>query len=255
MSPFYRKAVAMQQEFCNYAPTSFFVDLAMVNHRSDPAQAAAFIKRERGKRGWSTIVLADYARAIARREGSTMKLTQQSVSGFEQGDAKKMPEWFRYVEMAFQEGAPAESQDTDRRDELIYIRQVDIRYAMGDGASIDDYPSLMLVPFNLEFIRRLTRAPAERLFLASGIGNSMEPTLLKDDLVLIDTSESTSSFGDLLWAFEYAGSGYIKRLRRVKREGKEAMEILSDNPAIPTMIAEPSDIHIVGKVAWIARSM
>jgi len=227
----------------------------MTSHRSDPAAAAAFMKRERGKRGWSTTNLADYARAIARREGSAAKLTQQTVSGFEQGDAKRMPEWFRYVEMAFEEGAPAAAQDTSPRDDVVYIRQVDIRYAMGDGAAIDDYPSVSLVPFNLGFIQRLSRAPVERLFLASGIGNSMEPTLLKDDLVLIDTSETRSTFGDLLWAFEYAGAGYIKRLRRVKREGKEIVEILSDNAAVPPMVADPGDIHIVGKVVWIARSM
>jgi phage repressor protein C with HTH and peptisase S24 domain len=227
----------------------------MTTHRTDPSAAASFMKRERRKRGWSTIQLADYARAIARREGSAIKLTQQSVSGFEQGDAKRMPEWFRYVEMSFEEGAPAKEQDTSARDDVVYVRQVDIRYAMGDGTAIDAHPPISLVPFNLEFIRRLSKAPVEQLFLASGIGNSMEPTLLKDDMVLVDTNETRSTFGDLLWAFEYAGAGYIKRLRRVKREGRELIEILSDNGSVPAELAQPEDIHIVGKVVWIARSM
>ena len=166
-----------------------------------------------------------------------------------------MPEWFRYVEMAFEEGEQQQPGETDARDELVYVRQVDIRYAMGAGANIDEYPAAKLVPFNLGFLRLLTSAPVERLFLASGIGNSMEPTLLKGDLVLIDTTETRSNFGDLIWAFEYAGSGYIKRLRRVRRDGEDRIEILSDNPAIPSEIADPADIHIIGKVAWLARSM
>lgn len=227
----------------------------MKPHKIDPAMAAQFIRDQRKKRGWSTTVLADYARAIARREGSTTKLTQQTISGFEQGDAKRMPEWFRYVEMAFEEGAPALHQETEPRDELLYVRQVDIRYAMGDGATIDEYPSVSLVPFNYGFLRQLSRAPADKLFLATGIGNSMEPTLLKDDVVLIDTSETRSTFGDLLWAFEYAGAGYIKRLRRIRQEGSDKVEILSDNTRVPPIIADPQDIHIVGKVVWVARSM
>lgn len=246
----------MQQQFCKGGATNLFVGVPVMNpHRSDPSLAAAFMKKERDKRGWSTTNLADYARAIARREGSTAKLTQQTVSGFEQGDAKRMPEWFRYVEMAFEEGVPAEQQDTEPRDELVYIRQVDIRYAMGDGASIDDYPSVSLVPFNFASLRRLTKSPVERLFLATGIGNSMEPTLLKDDVVLIDASDTRTTYGDVLWAFEYAGSGYIKRLRRVKRDGREFIEALSDNASVPPMVADPDDVHIVGKVVWIARSM
>lgn len=227
----------------------------MTAHLTDAAAAATWMKEQRAKRGWSTTNLADYARAIARREGSSIKLTQQTVSGFEQGEAKRMPEWYRYVVMAFEEGAPARQQDTSARDELVFVRQVDIRYAMGDGAAIDDYAAVQLVPFNLGFIQRLSRAPVERLFLASGIGNSMEPTLLKDDLVLIDTTETRSSFGDLLWAFEYAGSGYIKRLRRIRKEGREVLEMLSDNNAVPPMYGEPEEVHIVGKVVWIARSM
>lgn len=227
----------------------------MTDHPTDPAEAARWMKTKRAERGWSTTVLANIARTIAHRERSSIKLTQQTISNFEQGDAKRTPDWLRYVRMAFEEGEPARERDTSARDELVFIRQVDIRYAMGDGAAIDDYAAVQLVPFNLGFIQRLSKAPVERLFLASGIGNSMEPTLLKDDLVLIDTNETRSSFGDLLWAFEYAGSGYIKRLRRIRKDGREVLEMLSDNSSVPPMYGEPEEVHIVGKVVWIARSM
>ncbi|RYG87631.1 MAG: helix-turn-helix transcriptional regulator, partial [Alphaproteobacteria bacterium] len=234
----------MQQEFCSPTTTRAFVEGWAMAYPTDPIDAANWLKAERAKRGWSTTNLADFARAIARREGSSIKLTQQTVSGFEQGDAKRIPEWFRYVEMAFEEGAPARQQETERRDDLVYVRQVDIRFALGDGAAIDDYPSVQLVPFNLGFIKRISTAPIERLFLASGIGNSMEPTLLKDDMVLIDTTDTRSTFGDLLWAFEWAGAGYIKRLARVKIDGRELIEMLSDNDKVPTRYAEPDDVHI-----------
>lgn len=211
---------------------------------------------ERKKRGWSTITLANIARTIAAREGSTAKLRQQSISEFEQpGKAKRLPEWLRYVRMAFEEGEPEKEADTQPRDELVYIRQLDLRYALGDGTAIERATSAELIPFNLSFVQTLTRAPTDKLFIATGFGDSMEPVLLKHDLVLIDTSEKKLDLGDTLYALEYAGSGYIKRLRSVMRNGQRKLLILSANPDYPPEEADPADVKIVGKVAWIARRM
>ena len=221
----------------------------------DAESASAWMQAERKKRGWSTTKLADIARQIARREGSSIGLTQQSVSDFEQGERKRLPQWLTYVRMAFEEGDAAVQQEVARRDELAYVRQVDIRYAMGDGSALDDYPDATLVPFNLGFLRMRSRGPLESLFLVTGHGDSMEPTLLKNDLILIDTTDRQMDIGDQIWALEYAGSGYIKRLRRVKRNGTVKILILSDNDRVPPEEAEPEDIHLVGKVVWIGRQM
>jgi phage repressor protein C with HTH and peptisase S24 domain len=83
----------------------------------------------------------------------------------------------------------------------------------------------------------------------------MEPTLHKHDIVLIDTTDHDLVAGDTIWALEYAGSGLIKRLRRVVRNGAVKVMILSDNPSVPPEEADPDDIRIVGKVVWIARRM
>jgi hypothetical protein len=150
----------MQQEFCSTAATRMFVGIAgMSDFPADPDAAAEWMKHERKRRGWSTIKLADIARAIAEREGSLIKLRQQSISEFEQpGKTKRMPEWLRYVRMAFEEGEPRMYEDTARRSELVYVRQVDIRYAMGSGTAIEDFPASTLVPFNLDFLQAVTRA-------------------------------------------------------------------------------------------------
>lgn len=216
----------------------------------------AWLVAQRKARGWSTTKLADIARAIAEREGSKVKLAQQSISGFEQtGKAKRIPEWMRYVRMAFEEGEPNRDGDTAPRDELVYIRQLDIRYALGAGSVIDDHASATLLPFNLNFIRGITRAPTEKLFIATGFGDSMEPILLKHDLVLIDTTETKLDLGDTLWAIEYAEAGYIKRVRAVMRDGQRTLVMLSANPDYPPEEASPRDVRIIGKVVWIARRM
>lgn len=222
---------------------------------TDAASFAEWMKTERAKRGWSTTFLANVARSIAQREGSNFKLTQQSVSGFEQGNAQRIPEWLRFVRMAFEEGEPPKQQDTAPRDDIVYVRQVDIRYAMGDGAELADYPDTQLVPFNFGFLHRLTHAPLEKLFLASGHGDSMEPTLQRHDLLLVDTTETRITMGDAIFALEYAGAGYVKRLRSVMRDGRRRIVILSDNKEVPSEEADPADIHVVGKVIWVGRAL
>lgn len=143
----------------------------------------------------------------------------------------------------------------ERPGELVYVRQVDISYAMGGGAVIEDYPATGLIPFNLEFLRAISRANVESLFLASGIGDSMEPTLLRNDLLMIDTSQRQIVQSDLVWAFNYAGGGMVKRLRRVRRDGADRLLIISDNQSVPDEIADPDDVHITGKVIWAGRRL
>lgn len=136
--------------------------------------------------------------------------------------------------------------------EIELIRKVDISYAMGDGAIVDDYPETEFLPFNLQFLRQFARGSTDRLFIATGHGESMEPTLRRDDLIMIDAAQNRVAFQDQIWALSYAGAGMIKRLRRVS-QGR--VLILSDNPSVPPQEAAEDEIHVVGKVVWVARMM
>jgi phage repressor protein C with HTH and peptisase S24 domain len=141
------------------------------------------------------------------------------------------------------------------RDELAYVRSVDISLGMGNPAVVEDYPDTELVPFNLGFIRAITKAPTDQLVILGGHGESMEPTLLRNDMLLIDTSQRLPLVSDLIWAFHYAGGGMIKRLRRIRDDGRDRFLILSDNPAVPDQAADLEDIHVIGKLIWVGRKM
>lgn len=136
--------------------------------------------------------------------------------------------------------------------EIEFVRRVDISYAMGDGSVIEDYPETDFLPFNLNFLRQFARGNTDRLFIASGHGESMEPTLRRDDLVMIDASQNRLTLQDHLWALTFCGAGMIKRLRRLS---PDRILILSDNPAVPPQEAHEDDIHLIGKVVWVARMM
>lgn len=132
------------------------------------------------------------------------------------------------------------------------VRKVDISYSMGDGSVAEDYPDVELIPFSLNFLKTVARGPTDALFLATGWGDSMEPTLRRDDLVLIDTAQKRIGLTDQIWALTYAGAGMIKRLRPIT-SGR--ILIMSDNPSVPPQEVDQDEIHIVGKVVWSARMM
>jgi len=141
----------------------------------------------------------------------------------------------------------------ERLDELVYVREVDISYAMGAGTNIEDYPETGLVPFNLGFLRLLTSTPTEHLFIAKGIGDSMEPTVLRSDVLMFDTQQTDGRGADSIWAHTYAGDGFVKRLRRVQGKAGPEFLILSDNQLVPPQPAAIEDVHIIGKLVWIGR--
>jgi len=143
----------------------------------------------------------------------------------------------------------------ERPGELVYIRSVEISLAMGEGALVDDFPSTGLVPFNLDFVRSVTSAPIDKLVIMTGHGESMEPTLLRSDLLMFDTSDRGLRISDAIWAFHYAGGGMVKRLRRVRESGRDRLLILSDNPAVPPQCADIEDIHVLGRLVWVGRRM
>lgn len=132
----------------------------------------------------------------------------------------------------------------------IALRQVDIRYSMGPGSSIEDYPDEGSLEFDANLLRIITNSPPERLFVAKGDGDSMFPTLINDDMIIIDTLQTRLNLIDKIWAISLYGGGGIKRLRAI---AKDKVEVISDNPAHENQIVNIEDLHIVGRVVWVGR--
>lgn len=137
-------------------------------------------------------------------------------------------------------------------DGAITVRQVDLSYAMGDGANLDDYYEERGIQFDPNFLRTVSKAPAHCLFVARGDGDSMFPTLINDDQVLIDTTQRRLNLQDRLWACSIHGAGMIKRLRVI---GENRVEVISDNPAVGNREVSAEELYIVGRVVWVGRRM
>ena len=184
---------------------------------------------------------------------ATTRLSQPTIDKL-RAKFPDFPGWNR--EHSDHHGMMGERMDPNEKvDDLVYVRQVDIRFAMGEGAVVEDYPSTDLVPFNHGFIQSITRTPTEDLLIFGGQGDSMEPTLLRSDVLMFDTGNKAPMMSDDIWAFHYAGGGFIKRLRFIREDGRNKYEIISDNKDVPARVAEIEDVHIVGKLVWVGRRM
>lgn len=150
---------------------------------------------------------------------------------------------------------PAEQQPTYQVDggEVAELGRLDLSLPMGPGASVDDYVEEEPVLFDLGYLRVFTRTPASRLKLARGVGDSMSPTILPNDEVLIDTTQNTLLHSDRVYAASINGGAAIKRLRPI--EGGKRILVISDNKTIDPYPVDASEVRIWGRVIRFARDL
>lgn len=150
------------------------------------------------------------------------------------------------------EGAIAIPSARDVADQLdaVLLPEVEVSYSMGGGADIDDWPVVRRVPFSRSWLRNLTSSPPSDLVVARGEGDSMQPTIWDQDLVIIDRGQNTMRQQDRIWAVAYGGFGMIKRLRQLP-DG--TLQINSDNQAVSPIMASEGEAFLIGRVCGVIR--
>lgn len=135
--------------------------------------------------------------------------------------------------------------------DLVELDEIDLRYGMG-GSFIDGPVSAAKRQFSREWLRQISRAAPEHLFWAQGDGDSMEPTIRSQDIILIDRSQQTPLMGDGVWAIAWGDVGMIKRLRPLP-DG--TLELHSDNPLVRPATAVDGEVHIIGRVVAVVKRL
>lgn len=140
--------------------------------------------------------------------------------------------------------------DSEAPEGTVLIPQLDIGFSMGGGTVFEDYAQTALIPFPREWLRPMIGGTFGDLFVARGEGDSMMPTILDGDVVIIDTAQKTILKQDRLWCLSYGDLGMIKRVR-VQPDG--GILVISDNPAVENYTAYDGEVHTIGRVIWIGR--
>lgn len=146
--------------------------------------------------------------------------------------------------------APLEQQAREMG--LALVPELELGYSMGGGSIFSDYRQTGFVPFQRDWLRGFMRGTFADLFVARGEGDSMLPTLMDGDVVLIDTSQKAIDKQDRIWAISYGDLGMIKRIRRLPNG---VYRISSDNPVVEALEVADDEMHVVGRVVWVGRTM
>ncbi|MDT8758255.1 helix-turn-helix domain-containing protein [Sphingomonas psychrotolerans] len=141
------------------------------------------------------------------------------------------------------------ARDGDGGD-AVELSELDLAYGMG-STFIDDLP-VKAEPrtFSRAWLRNFTDSPTSNLFFARGLGDSMAPTIMSEDILLIDTAQQTPRMADQIWAVAMHGMGMIKRLRPSKDGG---MRLMSDNQNVREDVAYHEELFVIGRVVAVVR--
>lgn len=133
------------------------------------------------------------------------------------------------------------------------VQVYDVQASAGYGSLVDYEASAYGLAFPPEYLRRLTSSNPKHLSIISVKGESMEPTLLDDDIVLLDTSKTNLSF-DGLFVLRFGDALHIKRVGRSAK--RDHVTIISDNRTLyPPLEAALSEVDAIGKVLWYGRKV
>lgn len=133
---------------------------------------------------------------------------------------------------------------------LVMIPEADLALSLGAGTVIGDYVETKFVPFRRDWLNRITRGRPADVFLTHGKGDSMTPTILDGDDVLVNRADNVVGDQDLIWAVVYGDLGTIKRVVRLP-SGR--WQLYGDNAAIRPLELAEDELHVVGRVVWIGR--
>lgn len=133
-----------------------------------------------------------------------------------------------------------------------FIEEVDL--ALGMGATyLQESPEVVgLVPFREDWLRDVSAGALDRLKVVRGRGDSMQPTILDGDIVLVDMGQRRIDDQDRIWALAYGELGVIRRVRVTPRG---TWMLMPDNAVVRPEEVTDGEAAVIGRVIWIGRRM
>jgi phage repressor protein C with HTH and peptisase S24 domain len=152
-------------------------------------------------------------------------------------------------------GLDADAGDTlSPPNDFVLVPRYDVKCAAGHGAAIHSEQIVDYLAFRSDWVQNTLRVSRRDLVLITVRGDSMEPTLSNDDLVLVDMSKGRFE-DNAVYVLQHNGDLLVKR---VQRRLDNTVVIKSDNERYEPEIvhAQSSDeLNVVGRVVWAGRAM
>ena len=189
----------------------------------------------------------DALRTIKRGENPSSEKLAKIASALE-----TTPNWL----LGLEEYHPAPDLPPDEVSppRFVPIRQLDVNAGLGAGGFPDDHaqPKTFWMPADL--IEWQMGGKPDDFVVMETEGQSMEPTLLNGDLVLVDQRKRNPSNPGLFALWDGFGV-VIKWLERVAHSSPPKIRLISENERFSTYEVLAEEASVVGKVVWFARKL
>lgn len=182
---------------------------------------------------------------IARKFGTTVEWI---LTGVDERANKRGKDKGRNIDLltSYADGEP--SPEERRREDFTYVPQVSGRISAGMGFAPENSVEVK-VAFRKEWIAR--KGNAKDMVLIKVSGDSMEPTLLNGDLVLVDRGRNYLEPQGGVYAIALDDVIMIKRVQPIG----DRVRIISDNKMYEPFEVSADQVKINGKVIWFAREL
>jgi phage repressor protein C with HTH and peptisase S24 domain len=261
---------------------------------SDVREKAQWLRAQREKCGWSTTEVARRVVQEAERLGFPITLTQQSVSGFENGNTKSVPAWISVAERIFAEPTSVSEATAGlsphQQRFLELFEAADQERQMAALSSLNPRAGDQSDKLEQQrTIAQLDLVPIASIDMAYGMGGTFADGAINVEVMHFPRpwleAMTTTPPALLTWARGRGNSmsptiedndvilidrsdrsvrdqdaiwaftiGDIGMMKRLRIRG-EKVTILSDNDRVPPDYAHPDEINIVGRVSHIVRRL
>lgn len=123
----------------------------------------------------------------------------------------------------------------------------DLRASAGNGLAVQEETVAYSLAFPPDYLRRITSTSPRNLTIISVKGDSMEPTLSDDDIVMLDMSKTSLGYEGLFVIRVYD----VLHVKRLTHSRPGYIMVISDNrDRYPPREYSVEDVEVVGKVLW-----
>lgn len=161
---------------------------------------------------------------------------------------ESLADYFRVTPsfLKFGDTALTNPQTLEIDDDVISIPVLDVQGSCGFGVDSSSIQLVKMLRVAKQWLiaHALSSMNFQTLHIITADGDSMEPGIKRGDFVIVDTSKNSFS-GDGLYAIQYSGNIFIKR---VQVHPGNKVELISDNPKYNPMLIETYEhIEVVGR--------
>lgn len=135
---------------------------------------------------------------------------------------------------------------------LLIVPKLDVEASAGPGSAPGLEATLGHYGFDRQWLQRISGGRPENLSIVQVRGDSMSPTLIDGDDILVERVDGSKRLRDGIYVLQRDDALLVKRVTLSPSAGR--LHIASDNPAYPSWPdCDAGGVQIIGRVVWSGR--